>query len=44
MSALLEAFRALALFSLVFIVIPVGVFVADLFVKYIKKQGGNNND
>ena len=38
MSALLEVFRVVALFSLVFIVIPVGVFVADLFVKYFKNQ------
>lgn len=44
MTAFQEVLYTVALFGLFLIVIPVGVFVADLFVKYFKNQGGNRND
>ena len=42
MSALQEVSHALALFGLFFIVIPVGVFTADLVKNYIKKRRQNH--
>lgn len=38
----LEALRGCGLFALFFIVIPVGVFTADLVKNYIKKRRKNH--
>lgn len=42
MSALLEVFRAVALFSLFFLVIPVGVFVLDIWRTCKRKEVRQN--
>lgn len=42
MSALQEVAQSLALFGLFLIVIPVGVFTADLVKNYIKKRRQNH--
>jgi hypothetical protein len=42
MSALLEVFRAVALFSLFFLVIPVGVFVLDIWRNLKRKEVRQN--
>lgn len=42
LSALQEVLRTLGAFALFLIVIPVGVFVADLVKNYIKKRRKNH--
>lgn len=43
MTALQEVLHAVALFGLFFIVIPVGVFTADLLKNYFKNQKSRRN-
>lgn len=42
MTAAQEVFRAVGLFSLFFIVIPVGVFAAGLIINYYKEVTKND--